>query len=335
MIAGSTPGASSSVVAVEVQPDPEEREADERHRRGVDRGGNVRIGAAVDDVVGEQRGREGQERDPHQHEQVHEEEPAVGARDQLEHAVVVHPHDPDHHEREHVGDVGRPLVAERAREVAGAHVRDLDLEDQQRDRDRDDAVAEGFESARRRGGWLGHRGAVQHARAQGAKLVAMGDTVLYECVDHVATITYHRPEALNAINAELRQDLNATWERFRDDEDAWVGHRHRRRARVLRGRRPEGRARLGGGVAGDVLGDPDDQLVRERTRALEADDRGGARLLPRLRTHRGAPVRLRDRRRRRRVRLPRGAARRADDRRRDAPAGPRRLVERDGAAAHR
>jgi enoyl-CoA hydratase/carnithine racemase len=51
----------------------------------------------------------------------------------------------------------------------------------------------------------------------------MGDTVLYECVDHVATITYHRPEALNAINAELRQDLNATWERFRGDEDAWVG----------------------------------------------------------------------------------------------------------------
>jgi enoyl-CoA hydratase/carnithine racemase len=51
----------------------------------------------------------------------------------------------------------------------------------------------------------------------------MGDTVRYECVDHVATITYHRPEALNAINAELRQDLNATWERFRGDEDAWVG----------------------------------------------------------------------------------------------------------------
>src|SRR3954453_20868098 len=51
----------------------------------------------------------------------------------------------------------------------------------------------------------------------------MGDTVRYECVDHVATITYNRPEALNAINAELRQDLNATWERLRGDEDAWVG----------------------------------------------------------------------------------------------------------------
>ncbi len=50
----------------------------------------------------------------------------------------------------------------------------------------------------------------------------MGDTVLYERDEHVATITYNRPEALNAINGELRQDLNDAWTRFRDDEDAWV-----------------------------------------------------------------------------------------------------------------
>jgi E-phenylitaconyl-CoA hydratase len=48
-------------------------------------------------------------------------------------------------------------------------------------------------------------------------------TVLYDRDGHVATITYNRPEVRNAINAELRQDLNAAWERFRDDEDAWVG----------------------------------------------------------------------------------------------------------------
>jgi E-phenylitaconyl-CoA hydratase len=51
----------------------------------------------------------------------------------------------------------------------------------------------------------------------------MAGTVLYERDGHVATITYNRPEARNAINAELRQDLNEAWERFRDDEDAWVG----------------------------------------------------------------------------------------------------------------
>jgi enoyl-CoA hydratase/carnithine racemase len=48
-------------------------------------------------------------------------------------------------------------------------------------------------------------------------------TVLYEVADHVATITYNRPERLNAINGQMRTELNATWERFRDDNDAWVG----------------------------------------------------------------------------------------------------------------
>src|SRR5450759_2781585 len=50
----------------------------------------------------------------------------------------------------------------------------------------------------------------------------MGDTVLYERDGHVATITYNRPEVLNAINGALRQDLNAAWEQFRADEEAWV-----------------------------------------------------------------------------------------------------------------
>ncbi len=51
----------------------------------------------------------------------------------------------------------------------------------------------------------------------------MGDTVLYERTGRIATITYNRPEALNAINGELRADLNAAWEQFRKDDEAWVG----------------------------------------------------------------------------------------------------------------
>ncbi|MGB3351778.1 MAG: enoyl-CoA hydratase/isomerase family protein [Mycobacterium sp.] len=47
--------------------------------------------------------------------------------------------------------------------------------------------------------------------------------VTYALEDHVATITLNRPEARNAINGALRNDLNAAWDRFRDDEDAWVG----------------------------------------------------------------------------------------------------------------
>ncbi|MGH2611310.1 MAG: enoyl-CoA hydratase/isomerase family protein, partial [Tepidiformaceae bacterium] len=50
----------------------------------------------------------------------------------------------------------------------------------------------------------------------------MAGTVLYERDGHIATITYNRPEALNAINGELREDLNASWVQFRDDEQAWV-----------------------------------------------------------------------------------------------------------------
>src|SRR3984957_1846205 len=44
----------------------------------------------------------------------------------------------------------------------------------------------------------------------------------YELDGHVATITYNRPEALNAINGEMRRDLNDAFMRFRDDDDAWV-----------------------------------------------------------------------------------------------------------------
>jgi enoyl-CoA hydratase/carnithine racemase len=50
----------------------------------------------------------------------------------------------------------------------------------------------------------------------------MLDTVLYELDGHVATITYNRPEALNAIDGGMRVGLNAAFARFRDDEDAWV-----------------------------------------------------------------------------------------------------------------
>ena len=51
----------------------------------------------------------------------------------------------------------------------------------------------------------------------------MASTVRFELEDHIATITYDRPDALNAVNGQLRRDLNDAFARFRDDEDAWVG----------------------------------------------------------------------------------------------------------------
>ena len=50
----------------------------------------------------------------------------------------------------------------------------------------------------------------------------MGDAVLYERDGHVATITYNRPEAMNAVNGDMRRGLNAAFTRFRDEEAAWV-----------------------------------------------------------------------------------------------------------------
>lgn len=47
--------------------------------------------------------------------------------------------------------------------------------------------------------------------------------MLYELDGHVATITYNRPQALNAVNGEMRSGLNEAFARFRDEEDAWVG----------------------------------------------------------------------------------------------------------------
>lgn len=44
----------------------------------------------------------------------------------------------------------------------------------------------------------------------------------YHLLDHVATVTLNRPEALNALNQELLRDLGAAFSLFRGDPDARV-----------------------------------------------------------------------------------------------------------------
>src|SRR5215213_4254709 len=56
----------------------------------------------------------------------------------------------------------------------------------------------------------------------GRRSMSSEPTVLYDQDDHVVTITYHRPHRLNAINGQLRQELNAAWRRFLEDPAAWV-----------------------------------------------------------------------------------------------------------------
>jgi enoyl-CoA hydratase len=48
------------------------------------------------------------------------------------------------------------------------------------------------------------------------------ETLNYEIQDHVAVLTYDRPEQQNAINRKMNQELQQVWPRFRDDKDAFV-----------------------------------------------------------------------------------------------------------------
>ena len=48
------------------------------------------------------------------------------------------------------------------------------------------------------------------------------EQISYEVDDHVAVLTYDRPEQRNAVSRRMNAELHDAWRRFRDDDDAFV-----------------------------------------------------------------------------------------------------------------
>jgi enoyl-CoA hydratase len=48
------------------------------------------------------------------------------------------------------------------------------------------------------------------------------ETLLYEQDGHVVTLTHNRPEQRNAVSRTMNAELHHAWQRFRDDDEAFV-----------------------------------------------------------------------------------------------------------------
>ena len=48
------------------------------------------------------------------------------------------------------------------------------------------------------------------------------ENITYELDDHVAVLTYDRPEQRNAVSRRMNAELHHAWRRFRDDPEAFV-----------------------------------------------------------------------------------------------------------------
>ena len=48
------------------------------------------------------------------------------------------------------------------------------------------------------------------------------ETILYEVADRIATITFNRPERLNAVNEQMIRELDDAYTRAEDDDDVWT-----------------------------------------------------------------------------------------------------------------
>ena len=47
-------------------------------------------------------------------------------------------------------------------------------------------------------------------------------TLTYTLDDGIAVVTLNRPERMNAMNQQMKDDLRACWTQVKDDPDIWV-----------------------------------------------------------------------------------------------------------------
>jgi hypothetical protein len=148
----TSPGSSRATVETpgatrDVQPCRAERHTHQGHREGVDQGSRALIGPTRLHVLRQEARRPWDQRDPQQQIEVEKEQAAIHALEVSENCVVVDPDDSDDSEADDVGGLRRPPIEQRVRELTVLDLRYRNLEDEQRDRDREDPVAEGLEPA--------------------------------------------------------------------------------------------------------------------------------------------------------------------------------------------
>src|SRR3954452_16848280 len=132
-------------------PDERPRQGHEQREGTVQGGREGGVRPAVRDELGHERGREGKRHDAQQEHEVQPLEASVKPRDDVDKRVVVQPDHADRQVRGEVGDVRRPIPTEHLQELSRRDLvdrRDVQIQDEERDRDRHDAVAERLDPAR-------------------------------------------------------------------------------------------------------------------------------------------------------------------------------------------
>ena len=143
-------GEEMMVAGSGVPPERVENDGDE-DIGGIEKHGGGAL-ARLAEIGGEDSGGKRNGSDAEKEKKIENEEQIIGTLDVGEEAVMIDPHDADEGEADDEGNVKGPVGEELAAQRRGARRGDLDIEDQKRDGDGENAVGEGFDAS----GFRGH-----------------------------------------------------------------------------------------------------------------------------------------------------------------------------------